>query len=84
MRAAEKFHLQLSDRSRVWERAEIDPDAENWGNYIVVAEFGVEADLLANKILSLQCYLDDNYNSKPAPGRLKNDAKMVIAVDYKF
>jgi putative salt-induced outer membrane protein YdiY len=84
LRAAEKFHWQLSDRARLWETAEIDPDAENWGNYIVMAEFGVEADLLANKNLSLQCYLDDNYNSKPAPGRLKNDEKTVIAIDYKF
>jgi putative salt-induced outer membrane protein YdiY len=84
LRAAEKFHFQLSDRARLWESAEIDPDAENWGNYLIISEFGIEADLLANKSLSLQCYLDDNYNSKPAPGRLKNDAKTVIAIDYKF
>lgn len=84
LRAAEKFHLQLSDRARLWETAEIDPDVANWGNYIVTAEFGVEADLAANKSLSLQCYLDDTYDSKPAVGRLKNDAKTVIAIDYKF
>jgi hypothetical protein len=41
----------------------------------------VEADLLENKSLSLQCYVDNNYNSKPAPGRLKNDAKTVVAID---
>jgi putative salt-induced outer membrane protein len=84
LRGAEKFHLQLSDRARIWESAEIDPDVANWGNYIVTAEFGVEADLAANKSLSLQCYLDDTYDSEPAIGRLKNDAKTVIAVDYKF
>lgn len=84
LRGAEKFHLQLSDRARVWETAQIDPDVENWGNYIVVAEFGVEADLAANKSLSLQCYLDDTYDSEPAVGRLKNDAKTVVAIDYKF
>lgn len=84
LRAAEKFHLQLSDRSRIWQTVEITPDIANWGNYIANAELGVEADLLANKSLSLQCYLDDTFNSKPAEGRLKNDAKTVIAVDYKF
>lgn len=84
IRATEKFHFGLSDRARLWESAEIDPDAEDWGNYIIIPEFGIEADLLANKSLSLQCYLHDNYNSRPAPGRLKNDAKTVIAIDYKF
>jgi putative salt-induced outer membrane protein YdiY len=84
LRGAEKFHLQLSDRARVWESAEIDPDVENWGNYIITAEIGVEADLMANKSLSLQCYVDDTYDSKPAVGRLKNDAKTVVAIDYKF
>jgi putative salt-induced outer membrane protein len=84
LRAADKFHLQLSDRARVWESAEIDPDVANWGNYIVTAELGVEADLAANKSLSLQCYLDDTYQSEPAVGRLKNDAKTVVAIDYKF
>ncbi|MGH7980399.1 MAG: DUF481 domain-containing protein [Limisphaerales bacterium] len=84
LRGAEKFHLKLSDRARIWESAQIDPDVDNWGNYLVVAEVGIEADLTANKDLSLQCYLDDNYNSQPAMGRLKNDAKTVVAVDYKF
>ena len=84
LRAAQKFHLQLSDRARIWESVQIDPDVANWGNYIVAAEVGIEADLLANKSLSLQCYLDNNYNSRPAMGRLKNDAKTVMALDYKF
>lgn len=84
LRAAEKFHLQLSDRARIWESVQIDPDVANWGNYIIAAEVGIEADLMANKSLSLQCYLDNNYNSRPAFGRLKNDAKTVVAVDYKF
>lgn len=84
LRAAQKFHWQLSDRARLWESAEITPDVANWGNYIMMAELGVEADLFPNKTLSLQCYLDDTYNSKPAEGRLKNDAKTVVAIDYKF
>jgi putative salt-induced outer membrane protein YdiY len=84
LRAAEKYNWHLSDRAHLWENAEIDPDVANWGNYIVTAEFGVAADLMADKSLSLQCYLDDTYNSQPALGRLKNDAKTVVAIDYKF
>ena len=84
MRAAEKFNQKLSDRARLWEKAEIDPDLGNISNYIITAEVGVAADLTANKALELQCYLDDNYNSKPAPGRVENDLQLVVAIGYKF
>ncbi len=84
IRAAQKFHQKLSDRARLWEKAEIDPDLGNISNYIITAEVGVAADLTANKALELQCYLDDNYNSKPAPGRVENDLQLVVAIGYKF
>lgn len=84
LRVAEKFHYQLSDRSRIWEQAEIDPDLQNIQSYIVTSEFGIAADLTADKSLSLNCFLDDNYESEPAAGRQKNDAKIVAAIDYKF
>jgi hypothetical protein len=32
----------------------------------------------------LRVYLDDTYNNVPAPGRKKNDLKLVAAVAYKF
>jgi len=84
VRVAEKFHLRLSDRARLWETVEIDPDLGNISNYIITSEIGVEADLSAKRNLSLQCYLDDNYNSQPAPGRVENDLKLFVAVAYKF
>jgi putative salt-induced outer membrane protein YdiY len=84
VRAAEKFHWRLSDRARLWETAEIDPDLGNISNYIITSEIGVEADLNAKKNLSLQCYLDDNYNSKPAPNHVQNDLKLFVAIAYKF
>lgn len=84
LRVSEKFHFQLSDRARIWETAEIDPDVGNISNYIITSEVGVEADLNAAKNLSLQVYWDDSFNSKPVPGRQKNDAKFVAALDYKF
>jgi putative salt-induced outer membrane protein len=84
LRAAEKFNHKLSDRARLWEKAEIDPDLSNISNYIITSEIGVAADLTASKALELQCYLDDNYNSKPAPGRVENDLQLVVAIGYKF
>lgn len=84
IRAGQKFHQRLSDRARLWETFEITPDLADISNYIIFAEVGVAADLTANKAFELQCFLDDNYNSKPAPGKVNNDVKLVMAVAYKF
>jgi putative salt-induced outer membrane protein YdiY len=84
LRVSEKFHQRLTDRARLWETAEWQPDVSNFSDYVITAEIGVEADITASKSLSLQCYLDDSYYNEPAPGRLKNDAKLVMAIAYKF
>ena len=84
LRVAEKFHHELSDRARIWEMAEIMPQVDKFSNYIVNAEAGIEADLTADKKLSLRAVIQDTYNSIPAPGRYKNDAKIITAIAYKF
>jgi putative salt-induced outer membrane protein len=84
LRLAEKFNRALSDRSRLWETAEIIPQVDDFKNYIVNFEIGVEADLNTTKSMSLRVYLDDTYNNVPAAGRKRNDLKMVGAVAYKF
>jgi hypothetical protein len=43
---------------------------------------GIEASIARN--MSLQTYLDDSYDSQPAPGRERNDARLVSAISYKF
>jgi putative salt-induced outer membrane protein YdiY len=45
-------------------------------------EVGLEAAL--TKTFSLKTYLDDNFQNHPAPGKMKNDVKIVAAVVYKF
>jgi len=84
LRLADKFNQALSDRARLWQTAEILPQVDDFNNFIVNFEIGVEADLNQSKKLSLRVYLDDTYNNVPAPGRKKNDLKLVAAVAYKF
>jgi putative salt-induced outer membrane protein YdiY len=84
LRLGEKFNQVLSDRSRLWQTAEFLPQVDDFNNYIVNFEIGVEADLNASKSMSLRVYLDDTYNNVPAAGRKKNDLKLVAAVAYKF
>ncbi len=84
VRVGEKFHQKLSDRARLWQTVEWLPQVDNFNNYIINFEIGVEADLSSSKKFSLRTYFDDTYNNVPAPGRLKNDAKLVAAIAYKF
>jgi putative salt-induced outer membrane protein YdiY len=83
LRLAERFeHKFAGHGARVWQRVEIQPEVDDFSNYIVNAEAGVEAAIAKN--LSLQTYLDDSYANQPAPGREKNDLKLVSAISYKF
>jgi putative salt-induced outer membrane protein YdiY len=84
LRLGEKFNQALSDRARLWQTAEILPQVNDFNNFIVNFEIGIEADLNSSKKLALRVYLDDTYNNVPASGRKKNDLKMVAAVAYKF
>ncbi|HWD94640.1 MAG TPA: DUF481 domain-containing protein [Verrucomicrobiae bacterium] len=84
LRLGEKFNQALSDHARLWQTAEILPQVDKFDNYIVNFEIGIEADISSSKKLSLRSYLQDIYNHRPAPGRLKNDAKLVTAIAYKF
>jgi putative salt-induced outer membrane protein YdiY len=84
LRVGEKYHHQLSDRARIWQTAEFLPEVDRFSNYTFNGEIGIEADITADKECTLRSYLDDSYNNEPAKGRLKNDAKLVTAVAYKF
>ena len=84
LRAGEKYHHALSDRARIWQTAQVLPQVDRFGNYIVNAEAGIEADLTKDKKLALRSYITDTYNHQPAPGRLKNDLTWVTAIAYKF
>jgi putative salt-induced outer membrane protein YdiY len=83
-RLAEKAHLALSDRARLWQSVEFLPEVDHFKNYIINFEIGVEADLTADKKFTLRAYLQDTYNNEPAIGRKKSDTKLVTALAYKF
>jgi len=83
LRLADRFeHRFAGYGARVWQRIEFLPEADNFENYIVNAEAGVEASIA--KHLSLQTYVDDTYANEPAAGHLKNDVKLVSGIAYRF
>jgi putative salt-induced outer membrane protein len=81
-RAAERFEHKFNDRARLWQTAEYLPQVDKLENYFFNFEIGIETAI--TKSFSMKTYLDYNYASQPADGRLKNDIKLVSGVSYKF
>jgi putative salt-induced outer membrane protein YdiY len=82
LRLAERFEHKLNDGARIWEKAEILPQANKLQNFLVNAEVGAEAAL--TKTFSLRVTLQDNFVNQPAPSRKKNDVRLISGVVYKF
>jgi len=82
LRLAERFEHKFNDRARIWQAVEILPQVDDFNNYLVNAEFGIESSL--SKKLSLQTFVVDNFVNQPAAGRQQNDVKLVSGLKYKF
>jgi putative salt-induced outer membrane protein YdiY len=82
LRLAERFEYKPNNGARVWQRAEILPQVDKWDNFLVNAEIGAEA--LFAKSFSLRFTVLDNFVNQPAPGRQKNDVKLISGVVYRF
>ena len=81
-RVAEKFEHKFNDRVRIWEMLEFLPQVDHLSNYIVNAEAGVESAL--SKSWALRLVLQDSYDNIPAPGRKKNDFKVIAGLQWKL
>jgi putative salt-induced outer membrane protein YdiY len=83
LRLAERFeHKFTENNARVWESVEFLPQVNDFNNFVVNAEVGLEAAVY--KKISLQAYLQDNFVNEPAPGRQQNDLRIVSGLKYKF
>ena len=82
IRFAERFEYKLTKTARIWQLAEYMPQIEDWGNYVINAELGIETSI--SKSVNLRAYLQDTYRSEPATGAEENDLKLVAGVQYKF
>jgi putative salt-induced outer membrane protein YdiY len=81
-RAGEKFEQKLNEKTKIWQTLEFLPQVDRLSNYILNGEIGIDTALTQK--LSLRTFLQDSYDNEPAPGREKNDLKLVTAIAYKF
>jgi putative salt-induced outer membrane protein YdiY len=82
LRLAERLDHKLSDSAKVWQSLEWLPQIDDFENYILIFEVGVEAAL--TKTLSVRVVGQDRYDNQPAPGRQSNDISLVSSLAYKF
>jgi putative salt-induced outer membrane protein YdiY len=82
IRFGEVFTWKISSGARLWQGVEYMPQVDDWGNYLLNAALGVEADL--TKTISLRVVATDRYASQPAPDATNNEFQLVAGVAYKF
>ena len=82
LRIAERFEHKFNDRVKLWQSVEFLPQVDDFSNYLVNSEIGIDTSLTDK--LSLRVFAIDTYDSEPAEGRDKNDLKLVTAIAYKF
>lgn len=82
LRLAERLDWKINERAKIWQSLEVLPQVDDWDNYILNAELGLETSITTQ--LSLRTYVQDTYDNDPAPDRQKNDVKFVTAIAYKF
>jgi putative salt-induced outer membrane protein YdiY len=83
IRIGERYEHKFGSKARFWESVEYLPQVDDWANnYIINAEAGIETSI--TKSVSLRLVAQDTYDNQPAPGREKNDFKLIAALSYSF
>lgn len=90
IRVGERLTHQITKSARLFQDAEFIPQVDDFNNYVIQGQIGVEADI--TKKLALRVVFQDTYRNEPAPitgtiplqFREKNDLKLLAGINYKF
>jgi ATP-dependent helicase HrpB len=82
LRLAESFEYMFAENSKIWQSLAYMPDVEDFDNYLITAEVGVEAPLQGK--LNLRVVLQDKYDSQPGEGLDKNDLTLIAGIGIKL
>jgi putative salt-induced outer membrane protein YdiY len=81
-RAAERLEHKISETARVWQSVEYIPQTDDFDDYLLNGEIGVEAAL--NASLNLRIVVQDKYDSRPAPGLERNDVSLIAGISVNL
>lgn len=80
LRFGEQLVHELSENSRIFGSVEYLPEFEDFGNFLLSLEAGIEADI--NDKFSLRVVVKDRYDRTPAPGKEENDFELIAGLKY--
>ena len=78
----DRFEHKLNDKTRIYQTLGITAPADDFDDFSLVAELGIETFL--SERLALKIYAQDKYEGEPAEGLEENDLRFVTGVSYKF
>lgn len=82
VRFEERFTHKISDTAHVWQSAEFLPKAEDFGNYLLNAEAGIEAAM--NASVALRLVIQNKYDSEPGANLEQNDLTLIGGLSVKI
>jgi len=82
VRFLERFEHQLSDRSKIWQSAIFAPRVDDFGDYLLTAEAGI--DTLLSEQWALRTSVRYQYDSTPAAGRQSDDISLLMGLSYSL
>lgn len=82
LRLGERLDHKFNAAAKLWQTLEWLPDVGDFGDYLLIAEIGVETAL--TKALNLRVVAQDRYDSTPAAGLKNNDISLISGLSYKF
>ncbi len=80
VRFAERFEHQLSNRSKLWQSLVFSPEADNFSDYLLTAEVGI--DTLLSEQWALRTSVRYQYDSTPANGQQSDDTSLLMGLSY--
>jgi putative salt-induced outer membrane protein YdiY len=80
VRFGERFEHQLSSRSKIWQSAVFAPKANDFSDYLLTAEAGI--DTLLTRDWALRTSVRYQYDSTPAAGRQSDDTTLLMGLSY--
>ena len=82
LRFAERYTCQALKNAKLVQSLEYMPEAEDFDNYLLVGEIGVEAAM--SDRLSLRVVLQDKYDNTPAAGKERNDLSLIAGLGLQL
>ena len=82
LRFAERFEHQLSSRSKLWQSVILTPQVDNFENFNLIAEAGIDT-LLTDK-WSLRTSIRYLYDNTPSAGRKSEDVALIMGLAYSL